>query len=91
MTDAVKHAEIFVRYSNGNIECKIGDGSASITIQKSMLPALRENIVKDPKGGDKMAELFDLLVDQAVKDPEGKWVSASTAPVAEGQAVLGNS
>lgn len=54
----------------------------------AQLAAVREGFLTLPKG-DLMAELFDCLVIEAKKDPEGRYVSASSAKVVSGQAVVG--
>lgn len=40
-------------------------------------------------GGQEIADLLDWLIIEAKKDPEGRYVSASSAKVAEGQATVG--
>jgi hypothetical protein len=81
---------IYMRYDKARhvFEFKPGEDAQTIEFPESALPQVRAKMLADPKDGQGRAEGFDFLVNEARKDPEGRFVSVTNAPVVEGQAVL---
>jgi len=80
-----QEAEVFIRYiaDEKAYEAKIGTENApSMRFDQDKVSQILSVMTAD------MAKVFSLLVTEARKEPEGRWVSASTKPAQKGQVVL---
>jgi hypothetical protein len=85
MTTETQDAEVFIRYIKAEqiYEAKLGTENApAMQFPEDKVTSIMS--VMTPV----MADLFTLLIREAKKDAEGKWVSASTKAMGKGQAVL---
>lgn len=85
---STQQVETFLRYmkESKEFEFKMTENGAVIAQKKfpeKDIPGVRAAM------SGKMQELFDFLVTEAKKDPEERFVSASNAPVKDGQATVG--
>lgn len=81
-------AEFFLRWKmNKTFEFKFGENGKVTVRKESEIPEM----LKAMHGthGQPLVDLWKILMDSAKKDPEGRWVSASNAPIVEGQATIG--
>ena len=79
-------AEVFIRYiaDEKAYEAKIGTENApTMRFGTDKVEQILSVMTVD------MAKVFSLLVTEARKEPEGRWVSASTKPAQKGQVVVG--
>ena len=88
MTQQQQQVETFLRYIKATKEFEFKMTENGATIAQRRFPESEIPGVRAAMSG-KMQELFDFLVTEAKKDPEERFVSASNAPVKDGQATLG--
>lgn len=79
MSQPELRVELFLRWkTNRTFEFKTGADKKPVSMNEKqmgeMMAGMRE---KSPQ----MAELMQILVDQAKKDPEGRWVTANNDPL----------
>lgn len=86
------YPEIYMCYHKdaGTFEFKLDEKADPVTFPEAAVGDMAATMAAT-KGGADMKDLFLFLVEQARKDPEGKWVSASAKPKTPGQATVGNS
>ena len=83
-TNGKKNLRSMVRYvaSKGIYEYKLDEESDIIPIPEGNVEAIVEN------AEGRMKDLLGLLFENARKDPDGKWVEASSESVKSGQLVV---
>lgn len=89
--------QVYLRYDKAKdtfdfkmeIEGKlIGKELTGLTMEQLGLMRTGMLSAQHKEAGEGMAQLFDWLIAEAKKDPEGRYVSASSAQVSAGQATI---